>query len=75
MQLNYFKPFDEVIADFKKLKICQQSEEMTSYLNQYLRMLKDDTMMRVSSQQTKNTGELYKLMNEAHLQSCRELSL
>jgi len=67
--LNYFKPFTEVLEDFKSLSHADRSRELDLIGNNYHRLSTQDvTMVGSETMQTKQTGKLYRMMMAAHLE-------
>ncbi len=67
MKLNYFKDFDEVVADFKKLSIEDQHKELQLVQRNYEKQNSDDFLyLGKETAQTKLTKKLLDLLREAH---------
>ena len=67
MKLNYFKDFDEVVADFKNLSTEEQHEELRLVRRNYEKQASDDFLfLGKETAQTKLTKQLLDLLEEAH---------
>lgn len=67
MKLNYFKDFNEVVADFKKLSVKDQHEEIQLVQHNYEKASSDDFLyLGKETAQTKLIKKLLDLLKEAH---------
>jgi hypothetical protein len=67
MKLNYFKTFDEVVADFLKLSIEDQHKELALVQRNYEKQNADDFLyLGKETTQTKLVKELLDRLKEAH---------
>ncbi|NDV45824.1 hypothetical protein D0T49_02005 [Paludibacter sp. 221] len=67
MKLNYFKDFDEVVEDFKRLTTEEQHEELLLVRRNYEKQHSDDFVyLGKLTAQTKLTKKLLDLLEEAY---------
>ena len=69
MKSNYFRNFDDVKADFAKMTIKEQSQELSEFMIHYKWLVAQDMQgSRVLSAQTKRAKSLYDILLFEHEQ-------
>ena len=74
IQLNYFKPIEQLSEDFKKLSIGKQNIELTGLLNRYIEFVREDyKIIGQKTQRTKNIWNVYEHLKDVRLKKIEEL--
>lgn len=75
VQLNYFKPIEELSKDFEQLTIGGQNRELNTLLDRYLKHSREDfKLIGQNSSQTKNIWNVYEHLKEIQIKRIEALA-
>lgn len=68
--MNYWRPVNEVLEDFRSLSLKQQTKELKDFVPNLLYQVRNDAALGMTNSNGKMVSELFMKLLECHESSC-----